>query len=268
MDGPIIDLTVNEQGTVQCSPEHVAACMEWVFPLCAQGPGKKWRFIGTAFFLNHFGIFATAKHVIADYIDNRSCKADDALCGIVAGPNNSVAVVPVLHGSMHGVSDVAVGRLAMLKHNASGDILPTKSMPLNVQGTNVGGTAVTFAYPLMEVDSDASPQQIRMAPWFIHGRVLAHFPIGRDRVMLPGNVYETSMTIKGGASGGPVLDDDGLVFGINSTGIHGTSVSYVSSVSDLMGLRVFDLQLPDGRTVDSMPVAELVQYDAIKLGKG
>lgn len=83
--------------------------------------------------------------------------------------------------------------------------------------------------------------------------------------MLPGNVYETSITIKGGASGGPVYDENGNVFGVNSTGIDGTNISYVSSIGDILDLAVCDLSLSDGSRRATMTIRELIGHGAIQI---
>lgn len=238
--------------------------MECVFPLCAQGRGKKWRFIGTAFFINHFGVFVTAKHVIEEFLESRSSPGDDALCGFLVMRDNTVAQLRVLHASAHPTADVAIGRLALLQYRETGEIRSTMSFPLTLRPASIGQQAITFAYPQTEVNADQSPQLFRIAPWLFDGAVTQHFPTGRDRVMLPGNVYETNITIKGGASGGPVCDEDGNVFAINSTGIDGTNISYASSISDIMQLVVCDVTLPDGSHRDTITIRELVELGTIQ----
>lgn len=263
-DELFLELSIDEDGEVCCAPDHVALAMECVFPLCAQGKGKRWRFIGTAFFINHFGVFVTAKHVIEEYFAGRCSPGDDALCAVIMTRDNTGLVLPVLHTSRHPIADVAVGRLGLVQHTATGKIEPTLSFPLTLVPGKVGAPAITFAYPQTEVDAQSSPQHFRIAPWFFHGKITQHHPLGRDRIMLPGNVYETSIAIKGGASGGPVYDENGNIFGINSTGIDGTDVSYVSSVGDVLDLVVGGLNLPDGTRRDTMTIRELIALGAIR----
>lgn len=264
-DETILQMNIDEDGKVHCAPEHVALAMECVFPLCAQGKGKKWRFIGTAFFINHFGVFVTAKHVIQEFLDGRSSPEDDALCGFLVMRDNTVAPLRVLHASAHLTADVAVGRLALLQNRETGEIRPTMSFPMTMKPAPVGQQAFTFAYPQTVVDASQSPQKFQIAPWFFDGAVTQHFPSGRDRVMLPGNVYETCITIKGGASGGPVYDENGNVFGVNSTGIDGTDISYVSSISDIMDLVICDMNHPDGTHWDTITIRELIELGAIEV---
>jgi len=58
-----------------------------------------------------------------------------------------------------------------------------------------------------------------------------------------GTCIQTNMQIKGGASGGPVFNDEGYVIGINSTGFEMTDseepISFVTPIQ-----KVFDIEYP------------------------
>ena len=59
----------------------------------------------------------------------------------------------------------------------------------------------------------------------------------------------------GGASGGPVVDQRGRVFGINSTGFQGMDVSYVSRINELFPL---SLDVEESGTVRTLSIPEIV----------
>ena len=66
------------------------------------------------------------------------------------------------------------------------------------------------------------------------------------------------MEIASGASGGPVLDSLGRVFGVNSTGIDGQRISFVSEIQDIFGITLTNVNLPD-RVNGAIRVEELVR---------
>jgi S1-C subfamily serine protease len=66
------------------------------------------------------------------------------------------------------------------------------------------------------------------------------------------------MIIHGGASGGPVFSRSGGVFGLNSTGMDGTDISFVSRINEIFELVVDDGQMGSERP-RSVPVAEIAR---------
>jgi hypothetical protein len=52
------------------------------------------------------------------------------------------------------------------------------------------------------------------------------------------------MVIHGGASGGPVVNEAGHVFALNSTGFENSDVSYVSCLTPALDLAITDVMLP------------------------
>ena len=93
-----------------------------------------------------------------------------------------------------------------------------------------------------------SEHTIEMGDYWREGKIIEHFPDGRDRVLLPGECYRTNMEILHCASGGPVADNNGKVFGINSTGWSGANDSFVSRISSILDLAVPNSQLDTIKT--------------------
>ena len=63
--------------------------------------------------------------------------------------------------------------------------------------------------------------------------------------MQPGECVETSMNTMGGASGGPVFDERGLVFAVVSSGFD-ESTTYVAPVKDLALAKIYRAEPPRG----------------------
>lgn len=72
-------------------------------------------------------------------------------------------------------------------------------------------------------------------PW--HGTVVHNIPLeGRVGRRFQGNRFEMSVHLDGGASGAPVMDEDGRVVGIGSSSYRGRPYAYAAGVSGLRAL--------------------------------
>jgi hypothetical protein len=105
----------------------------------------------------------------------------------------------------------------------------------------------------------AEKLRVNFSAAYYEDRIEEYLPAGRDRVMLPGPCWRTSMTIHGGASGGPVFDERGRVFAINSTGF-----GYVSSIVPVFEV-AFKAQLEPDKDLVLTSVGQLIQRGIISL---
>ena len=88
-------------------------------------------------------------------------------------------------------------------------------------------------------------------------------PKGRDRGMMRHPCYRVSVDIFGGASGAPIADQKGRVFGVNCTGVKGQSkLGYVTRINELLDLWINDTII-DGHRRDRVDVAELARAGLI-----
>ena len=138
-----------------------------------------------------------------------------------------------------------------MQHNTTGQPLLNKLLRLSTAPPPIGEVVATYAYPKTSI-LHGIPQQVHLEPTFFKGRLVESFPNGRDRTLLPGACFRTSLVIHGGASGGPVVGQNGRAFAVNSTGLENDFVSFVSPVSD-----VLDLSLP-GVVMPGAPDARVV----------
>jgi hypothetical protein len=159
--------------------------------------------------------------------------------------NNIYIPRPILRFSAHPIADVAVGVAAPMQNNELKQPLTNPYMFLDFGEVPIDSNAVTYAYPRFSSTQEGNSQKVEFNATYYDGYVREYFPNGRDKVFLPGPCYQTSIHIHGGASGGPVFGPSGLVFGINSTGIDGTDISYVSRMSDILHLRADDVVVND-----------------------
>ena len=191
---------------------------------------------------------------------------DDVLdeCGEPTGPfgivqfaaNNQYQLRPILRTKKHQLADVAVGVTAPMTHNVTGEPIENKVLTVASRQPTVGEPVCTYAYPKTEV-AVGDVQRIDFRPAYFEGSVAEFLPDGRDRVLLPGPCYRTSIMIHAGASGGPVFGPDGSVFGINSTGFEQDEISYISCVADSLSLQIGGVLLPGNTSPQSVSLQEL-----------
>ncbi|WP_395691571.1 trypsin-like peptidase domain-containing protein [Nocardioides sp.] len=101
------------------------------------------------------------------------------------------------------------GDVALLKVEASG----LNALPLSDEGAEVGTDIVSVGYPA-SVDSVTDPD---LTPSFKDGSISSVKTVQGGLL----TVYEISAAVSGGMSGGPTVDLDGQVIGVNSFGISG-----------------------------------------------
>jgi hypothetical protein len=230
---------------------------EAVFPILSQDAKGIFSLIGTGFFIAENGIFVTAAHVISAVLDEHD-NPTGPLGLFQFSPGGKYYPRPIHCATRHPVADVAVGVAWPMHHNQTGHPLPNKLLSLSTSAPGLGTVVSTYAYPKTTIQR-GSPQVIHFEPAFFDGQVVEHFPNGRDRAVLPGACFQTSMVIHGGASGGPVLGPNGAVFGVNSTGFENEAVSFVSCISQILELGIPDVVVPGSHRPRLVTVRELCE---------
>ena len=233
-----------------------------VFPICSQSSERKLIFIGTAFFIAPDGIFATAKHVLM----NGSAPIQP-LFAIQFLEDHQYLVRSIFQINVDNEADVAIGALAPMVKSSTGESLRNKVLVLTDRHPSQGEIAATFAYPKTAVRDGAEAQELHINSTWHFGHVNEFHPGGRDKVLLPRACFRTSIRLLGGASGGPVTDQYGRVFGINSTGYEGDEISYVSSIVDIWRCRLINVKLADGTDRPEITIAELAQLGLVVVNK-
>ena len=145
-----------------------------------------------------------------------------------------------------------------MHHKATGAPMPNKVLTLAAVPPPLASVVCPYAYPKTTVLS-GKPQVVHFEPGYFDGTLLEHFPLGRDRVILPGPCFRTSMVIHGGASGGPVIGPNGSVFAVNSTGFDDDDVSYVSCISATLDLSIPDVIFPGDASPRTTTLRELTE---------
>lgn len=213
-----------------------------IFPIVTQRQDGHFVPIGTGFFVAENGVFVTAAHVVQAVLDEQ---------GNVTGPfgifqflsNDHYCIRPIHRATRHLVADVAVGVAIPMHHNTTGAPMPNKILTLAASPPVIGSPVCTYAYPKPDIQP-GRPQVVRFYHGFFDGTLLEHYPHGRDKIVLPGPCFRTTMVIHGGTSGGPVIGSNGTVFAVNSTGFDDDHLSHVSCISEVLDLAIPDIVLP------------------------
>lgn len=227
-----------------------------IFPIIRYDEAGRIHLLGTGFFISTTGLFVTARHVLMDTFDSKG--RERYPIGLIQFlPNNIYIQRPVLRCAPHPVADVAVGVAAPM-NDRSGNPLTNPIVTITRVPPELGSRVVTFAYPKHSNHIIETVQHFDVRPTFYDGDITEYFPNGRDRVLLPAPCYRTSIIIHGGASGGPVFSRNGWVFGLNSTGIDGTDISFVSRIDEIFELAIDDVQM-GSEPPRRVPVAEIAR---------
>lgn len=214
-----------------------------VFPILSFIDGT-FRLVGTGFFIGPNGIFVSAKHVLNDILDKNG-KPIGSLYIYQFLDGNVGVQRPISRFHVHPNADIGVGVCYQMKNNADGTELKNCQLRLTVNIPSNQTKVSTYAYPkILELPKNDKGQQVfDFYPTYFDGLVEEHLPNGRDSSMLPSECFRTSMYLHRGASGGPVFNNNGRVFGVNSTGYDQSNISYVSSIKDILDLNITDVSL-------------------------
>lgn len=232
----------------------VGEARESVFPIFIREGPNALRAVGTGFYIAGCGLFATAAHVLDESLDSQG--------NIVKGMQllhrngDKVHWRPVIQTTTHFLADVAIGIAAPMVHNTTGESLQNKYLSLSSTIPFPTEPIATFAFPETEVTEE--PPSIDMHSGWYSGRLMEYLPRGRDKT-LPGACYRTTMALHGGASGGPVFDSRGKVFGVNSTGFQDDYISYVSCISSILELHIEGVLHLETKQLTNFHVQELVE---------
>jgi hypothetical protein len=202
-----------------------------VFPIFVSD-GEDPAFLGTGFFCWTEGVIITAKHV-ARYVFDSPDKSSLAMAAVHRFENKYA--FRNFRRLFNNDSDVCVVFLDQPTHVVTGQMLPNHALVIDRGLPAIGEKIFSYSYPQTTVIADT--KKIHIRPNFYEGKVVQVFPRGRDRTMLVGPCFQTDMHIHGGASGGPVFNENGHVIGVNSTSFSSdTSISFVSSIECCMPL--------------------------------
>jgi hypothetical protein len=185
------------------------------FPMLTHDVAGHWRVIGTGFYVNDGGFFATARHVVEDVFCDGAQISPLVILHLASesglfGPSE-FQLRPIRQCWLGDPADVALGVAAPARHRITGKELKNWTWTLSSIPPNINTAVSTYAFPNHVVVEDG--QRIKFAPNAYSGHVQA---VGdfRDAARMPFPYLQMDLRIHGAASGGPILTG-GHVVGIN-----------------------------------------------------
>ena len=221
-----------------------------IFPIMKEVSGGENRLVGTGFFITTIGHFVTAKHVIEEAGDLATGKQKAYIHAVHFVEGTKVLVRHITKVSFHPAADVAVGKMDYYRMDDTGRPLMNLVPTFTTEIPRVGSTVVTYAYP------ESSPGEFVVG--YYSGKLTGHSVKPRDARLVTWPHFTTSIDLGGGASGGPVFDERGRVFGINCVGGI-QNYSCMARVNELLPLSV--PEFPGDRDVT---VLDLVKSGSIR----
>lgn len=217
-------ITVRNADGRTAPPSHVVAPIMMASKMGILTP------IGTGFFVSSNGLFLTAAHVVEEL-----CDVDPGITPLIVQFREEGYIARRIQQTVsHETADLALGI-----SNAPEKLQQTMRLSLTTEPPGFGSEIATYAFPSSEVKNkpDGSLNLV-LSPDYFAGVLNKEYPHGRDKTILPGRCFETTILIHGGASGGPVFDRAGAVFAVNSTGIIGGGPSHITPISEAMKLQL------------------------------
>ena len=199
------------------------------FAILGRPTADSFSLIGTGFYLQGMGGFATAAHVALE-AQRHLAEMPDSVGIARTLPNGRTHFLPIWKFFVHATANVAFGipRYEFVD-DASGNVIRPKVLSLSSQPPPIGTPVSTWAYPLHAVVDADEGKVFRLQPDFYDGVLEEHFEDRGPSVKLMPPYFRTSINLHGGSSGGPVFDAAGQVFGIASCSYDGaTDIAFVT----------------------------------------
>lgn len=220
-----------------------------VVPIMKKIDKDRLAVVGTGFYISRYGLFLTANHVIETMIDRTKRKLGVGYI-VHHGENDTVHLRRILRAGLLQPADLAVGQADNYLSKYPDNPLINMRAILSTTIPEPGSSVVTYAYPENEVldftNEDKTPI---IASDYYEGKFL-RYVVKSQNPLMPYPHFETTIGLKGGASGGPVFNSKGRVIGVNCCGWdlgaehEGDNLSSIVPIVELLKLRVELLQLP------------------------
>lgn len=192
-----------------------------ITPLFVKLRPTLFRIVGTGFYIARYGLLLTAKHVV-DEISEYDSNGYPAAAWLWK-PDGTVNFRPIV--SCHfddrapqDAPDIAICQVADNAHSGTTQVAQANErIALLTSVPSRGSSIATYAYPDNHgVDFSAPDRVGRVFADAFHGEVLEL--VGPQERFFRYPHLETTIEIRGGASGGPVFGQDGHAFAVNCRG--------------------------------------------------
>ena len=224
--------------------------------------------IGTGFYLVPNGGFVTAKHVALEALETMSQR--DNCVGLVYLLSNGLLVFrPIWRFFVHDTADLAFGIPHYLNDNKTGAPYRAKVLTLNCKAPPVGARISTWAYPQhIKVHDGSGNTQLQFKPAFYDGILEEVYTQRGPARKIEPPYYQTNIHLHGGASGGPVFNEAGQVFGVASCSFEGAvDLAFVTPIEGIVDIELDATDMADGNGPRKASVSELALAGYIGIGE-
>jgi hypothetical protein len=182
-----------------------------IVPICHRIGERRFKIVGTGFYLTRYGLLASAGHVLESMVSPKSGLIEDAFVLQEHG-SDSILYRRLVSASVSTSSDV--GLVQLETETAKGKVAPNPRVPLSWRRPEDGEQVVAYAYPQnYEIVFEPGLPSPVIKCDYIEGQFLSELSVN-ERPNLRYPHYETSLHVPDGASGAPVFDKHGHVIGI------------------------------------------------------
>ena len=246
-----------------------------VVPILRELEEGKLQVIGTGFYITRYGLFLSARHVFDDIIN--AADPSSQRLRIFHDTGKEIHIRAVTKFTIANQVDVALGQadnfLAKFPDNPLMNVRPILTLEVPKTATKL----VTFAYPrneLLDFTDRSEPVKI-FANRFEGEFVCVEDPPKYDEHQV--EIYQTTVPVEGGASGGPFFDEAGRVVAVARSSMdfegsehEGATTSFVTPLRHCLHLSLSNLplaelswefrQIPDNRRSDALTIRDLAKY--------
>ncbi|MGP8231600.1 MAG: serine protease [Methylovirgula sp.] len=231
------------------------------FAIVMQTTPRSLRLLGTGFYLQPKGSFATAAHVALEGQNLLAAKPNSVGIGHTL-PDGRTLFRPIWKFFIHPTADVAFGVPgAEIVNDRTGETYRAKVLCLTGAAPDFGAAISTWAYPLHRLLGDeATGQILQLQPTFYNGILQEFYSERGPSAKLMPPYYRTNIHLHGGSSGGPVFNLNGEVFGVASCSYDGAEdIAFVTPAKAL-----FEIEIPEkiGEGEDGAPIVTLREIAA------
>jgi hypothetical protein len=226
---------------------------EGVVPILLEIEPRRLKVVGTGFYITRYGLVATAKHVIEEFMSEagEGLQLKQGFVPHLSPNSDRLYLRPIRKAFLLSSADAAVLQADnFIERTPVGPLMNLRAQ-LSARLPMEGARLLTFAYPENAVlDFTAVDAKPTIRGDYFLGRFRRFVP-EPEHPFLRFPYFESSIEIRSGASGGPVFNASSRVIGINCRGWdfrgaehEGDNLSYLVPTGHLLQLAVDLFQLP------------------------
>ena len=225
------------------------------------------QLLGTGFYLQKKGGFATAAHVALEAQQLLSENPDSVGISHTL-PDGRTFFCPIWKFFIHPTADVAFGiPRAEFVNERTGEAYRAKVLCLGLAAPKIGTAVTVWSYPLHRIHGDERVGQVlQLQPDFYDGVLQELFDERGPSVKLMPPYYRTSIHLHGGSSGGPVFSASGEVIGVASSSYDGAEdIAFVTPAIALLDIEIPERISGDDAGVPTVSLREIAARGQISI---